>query len=215
MTEILFAVSPSVFSWSVLSRELSSAAFLLPRPEKGTLWPIPRRTHPAQVEVIALAVKDVVSISRNAATGRATWRHVSSCPAWRFWTIKQSIGCSTPSPRSSAAKQWIVTTRSNDEEAYNNSQTSMHLLLILALKDCPPSHRKLRRLCFVENSDLKYSKRKNCHEKIFNSGIYVCTGGSWHIVIHILIWVDLKLPTGSLGTGKHAHRSSGYNTNKT
>ena len=38
MTEILFAVSPSVFSCSMLGR-VSSAAFLLPRPEKGVLRP--------------------------------------------------------------------------------------------------------------------------------------------------------------------------------
>ena len=29
------------------------------------------------------------------------------CMAWRFWTIRQSNGCSTPVPKSSAAKQWI------------------------------------------------------------------------------------------------------------
>ena len=27
--------------------------------------------------------------------------------AWQFWTIRQLNGCSTPSPRSSAAKQWF------------------------------------------------------------------------------------------------------------
>jgi len=27
--------------------------------------------------------------------------------AWRFWTMRQSNGCSTPAPRSSAAKQWL------------------------------------------------------------------------------------------------------------
>ena len=36
ITEILFAVSPSVFSWSTLGRE-SSAAFLLLRPEENVL----------------------------------------------------------------------------------------------------------------------------------------------------------------------------------
>ena len=29
------------------------------------------------------------------------------CTAWRFWTMRQSNGCSTPVPRSSAAKQWL------------------------------------------------------------------------------------------------------------
>ena len=80
MTETLFAVSPSVFSWSMLGRGSSSAAFLLPRPEKGVVWPTPRWTHPARVAVVALMVTDLVSLSRNAATGRSTWRHLSSSP---------------------------------------------------------------------------------------------------------------------------------------
>ena len=29
------------------------------------------------------------------------------CMAWRFWTMRQVNGCSTPAPRSSAAKQWF------------------------------------------------------------------------------------------------------------
>ena len=29
------------------------------------------------------------------------------CTAWRFWAMRQPNGCSTPSPNSSAAKQWI------------------------------------------------------------------------------------------------------------
>jgi len=80
MTDILLSVSPSVFIWIMLGRGSSSTAFLLPSPEKGVIWPIPRRTHPARVAVIALMVTDLVSISRNDATGRATWRHLSSSP---------------------------------------------------------------------------------------------------------------------------------------
>jgi len=30
--------------------------------------------------------------------------------AWQFWMMRQSNGCSTPSPRSSAAKEWIERT---------------------------------------------------------------------------------------------------------
>jgi len=78
MTEILFAVSPSVFSWSMLGRGSSSAAFLLPRPEKGVLWPIPCRTHPAREVVVALAVTGLVDICSECRTGKATWRHLSS-----------------------------------------------------------------------------------------------------------------------------------------
>jgi len=29
------------------------------------------------------------------------------CTAWRYWRMRQSNGCSTPVPRSSAAKQWL------------------------------------------------------------------------------------------------------------
>jgi len=29
------------------------------------------------------------------------------CMAWLFWTMRESNGCSTPAPRSSAAKQWF------------------------------------------------------------------------------------------------------------
>ena len=41
VTLILFAVSPKVFSCSVLGRGSSSAAFLLPRLDKGVLLPNP------------------------------------------------------------------------------------------------------------------------------------------------------------------------------
>jgi len=29
------------------------------------------------------------------------------CMAWRFWTMRQSNGCSTPDPRSRAVRQWL------------------------------------------------------------------------------------------------------------
>jgi len=51
MTEILLSVSPLVFNWSMLGRGSSSAAFLLPCPEKGIVWPIPCWTHLAWVAV--------------------------------------------------------------------------------------------------------------------------------------------------------------------
>ena len=102
MTEILSAVSPSVFSWSMLGRR-SLAAFLLPRPEKGVWWPAPCRIHPVRVAAVALKLTDLVSISRNAATVRATWSHLSSSPIaeqqwWDFsrhsWSLEWcSVGC--------------------------------------------------------------------------------------------------------------------------
>ena len=38
----------------------------------------------------------------------------TDCTAWRFWTLRQPNGCSTPAPKSSAAKQWKRRTRSNE-----------------------------------------------------------------------------------------------------
>ena len=37
------------------------------------------------------------------------------CMVWRFWTMRQLIGCSTSAPRSSAAKQWLWRTGSKAE----------------------------------------------------------------------------------------------------
>jgi len=68
MTEIVSAVSSSVFNWSMLGRG-SSAAFLLPCPEKATLWPTPCRTRPAWVAVIALVLASSVDISSQCRTG--------------------------------------------------------------------------------------------------------------------------------------------------
>jgi len=36
--------------------------------------------------------------------------------AWRFWTMRQPNGCSTPTPKSSAAKQWMKELAQTKEE---------------------------------------------------------------------------------------------------
>ena len=64
MTEILSAVSPSVFSWTMLGRG-PSAVFVLPRPEKGALWPTPCRTRPARVAVVALVLTGLLILAAN------------------------------------------------------------------------------------------------------------------------------------------------------
>ena len=98
MTEILLSVAPSVFSWIMLGRRSSSAAFMLLRPEKGVVWTIPRWTHLAWVAVIALMVRDLVSTSRNAATGRATWRHLSSTLRFVDEEAKKTLKSNDSSP---------------------------------------------------------------------------------------------------------------------
>ena len=47
----------------------SSAAFLLPRPEKGVLWLISRWTHPARAAVVALVLTGLVDICSECRTG--------------------------------------------------------------------------------------------------------------------------------------------------
>ena len=57
--------------------------------------------------------------------------------AWRFWTLRQSNGCSTPVPRSRAAKQWL--------EQVAQKKKKMH--------DSAPCHRsKAVKECLTENS---------------------------------------------------------------
>ena len=58
----------------------SPAAALLQRLENGVFLPNSRWTHPARVAVVAFEATVLESISMNAATARATWRHLSSSP---------------------------------------------------------------------------------------------------------------------------------------
>ena len=44
------------------------------------------------------------------------------CMAWRFWTMKQPNGCSTPAPRFSAAKQWIEGTAAQTTKNSRNRE---------------------------------------------------------------------------------------------
>ena len=103
MTEILSAVSPSVFSWSMLGRG-SSAAFLLPRPEKGVLWLTPYRTFPVRVAVVALMLTGLVDISSNVVQEGHVKAPVILWNCWNPWSI------SNPPKDSSAAthdgKEW-------------------------------------------------------------------------------------------------------------
>ena len=62
----------------MLVRGSSSAAFLLRRHEKGVTWPIPCRTHPARLAVVALVVTCLVDICSKCRAGRAKWRHLST-----------------------------------------------------------------------------------------------------------------------------------------
>ena len=39
------------------------------------------------------------------------------CTTWRFWTMRQPNGCSTPAPKSGAVKQWIKEELAQTKEA--------------------------------------------------------------------------------------------------
>ena len=80
----------------------TSAAFLLPRPSKGVLWPIPRQTHPARVAMVTLLATGLVDICSKCRTGRFTWRHLPSSPwnasidMWRLERIFAWIASPAP-----------------------------------------------------------------------------------------------------------------------
>ena len=124
MTEILSRCSAGV-SWVVGL----SASFLLPRPEKGVWWPNPCRTHPVRVATVALKLTDLVSISRNAATGRATWTHLSNCLvkrgnnnycsiAWRCFSelVKQRLKDLVQFLATEQATVWLILMDLDDDK---------------------------------------------------------------------------------------------------
>jgi len=58
------------------------------------------------------------------------------CTAWRFWMIRQSNGCSTAAPISSAAKQWLWRTRSKDEELFERIDQHWYFCIHSDTKAC-------------------------------------------------------------------------------
>jgi len=59
------------------------------------------------------------------------------CMAWRFWTMRQTNGCSAPAPRSSATYEWIKWTGWNDEEARGWPVDRDAVPLVPALDNAP------------------------------------------------------------------------------
>ena len=48
------------------------------------------------------------------------------CMAWRFWTMRQSNGCSTPAPRFSATKQWLELAQKMNQKVPVRHSVSQH-----------------------------------------------------------------------------------------
>ena len=113
MAEILLSVSPSVFSWSMLGRGSYSEAFLLPRPEKGVVWPIPRWTHPVRVAVVAGASApfsahpsieccctgpqiEILICTRRTTTHQLLWQQQLACGAVGGSSMECGNGRTTP-----------------------------------------------------------------------------------------------------------------------
>jgi len=75
------------------------------------------------------------------------------CMAWRLWLLRQSNGCSTPAPRSSAAEQWLevpaqkkkkttdLSTTVSRNYAYSDDPAITH-----AVGDCQAVERVLTKL---------------------------------------------------------------------
>jgi len=83
--------------------------------------------------------------------------------------MRQSNGCSTLAPKSSAAKQWTATTHSNDEEAarsvfkyyvISGSLEDISFTTFYILKDCVTRH--------VENAAMQHVFRKLELKQLFH-----------------------------------------------
>jgi len=167
MTEILSGVSPSVFIWSMLDRR-SSAAFLLPRPEKGVWWPNPCRTHQVRVAAVALKLTNLVSISRNAATGRVTWRHLFSPPQVKVWDCISNpwvaTGTHTPGmtlPSTAHVKRNTIFRRNNLIRRYAHfSSTANYWRLNVSWCICWCSYHKWRCATVSAHPGLLHQKPK-------------------------------------------------------
>ena len=72
---------------------------------RNGIWLLQRLVSVAQIRPLTMLYSTVQSIDL-----------LMDCMAWRFWTMRQLNGCSTPASRSSAAKQRNERTGSNDEE---------------------------------------------------------------------------------------------------
>jgi len=69
--------------------------------------------HPLRPVSMALRKKSSTMFSPNVQSTDL----LMDCTTWRFWTMRQSNGCSTLAPRSSAPKQWF------DEQAQQKKKT--------------------------------------------------------------------------------------------
>jgi len=127
MTEILFAVSPSVFSWRMLGRGSSAA------------WPTPCRTHPARVAVVALVVTGLVKICSECRTGGPRegtchfYNKVHSLTEFKIFLDR----CYIIKKRTCFVKRWLEKTKSQScfiFRHYYSFNWVMHLAVIAWLE---------------------------------------------------------------------------------
>ena len=101
---------------SVLSTPTPAPTLLqLSKNSVSPAWPPPCRTFPLLLTQMGYGPSEQppTMSSSNVQSIDLT----INCTAWRFGIMRQLNGCSTPAPRSSAAKQWIAATGSNDDDA--------------------------------------------------------------------------------------------------
>ena len=113
------------------------------------------------------------------------------CMAWRFWTIRQTNDCSTPAPRSGAAKQWFQQLAQKKKTIRNTVSLSfsLHLCLIKEWKQICSYHfksKKWKRIARV-SSYLDDVELRGCVEFPNNWGIFLRCWGEQHQLIGLLV----------------------------
>jgi len=97
-----------------------------PKKSLGPAQPPPHRcgTFPVLLVQMGYGLRPVSVAQKNKPSTMSSFNVQSidlpmDCMAWRFWTMRQPNGCSTPAPKSSAAKRWKKELAQKEEDHHN------------------------------------------------------------------------------------------------
>jgi len=105
-------------SWNGPAKSLGP---IQPLPHKGRTFTTPAGANGVWPLLRPVSVTQKNKLSTMFSTNVQSIDLPMDCTAWRF-CMKQSNGCSTPAPRSSAAKQWFCNSLKQDPTDANKSR---------------------------------------------------------------------------------------------
>ena len=103
-----------------------------------------------------------------------------NCMVWWFWTMRQLNGCSSLTPRSSTAKQWIERTESNNEEDFFN--------FLVACSTLFPTRQNFDWFAFSVLRPLQQSPRGKVRNLRPVDHMQPTRAHTW--IIHCLCWIN-------------------------